>query len=391
MGRSTTIDEFISKAVDKFGSKYDYSSVRFIKMSEKIEISCPKHGVFKQTASCHLSSVHGCTYCGNENASSNKVKNSVSFFITKAINIHGNTYDYSNVKYTSSKDVVKIICLHHGEFEQKPSTHLSGAGCPDCGRDRINQIREERSSLSFVSKAISVHGLIYDYSNSVYVKSSGYIKIRCQKHGEFEQVANSHLAGAGCHKCGVSINGNRVEFKEFKEKVLSVRSIHKVIIDSKWKGVNFSTVLVKCAKHGFVKSSSRRLWDGAGCPKCKGSMYEQKVDNFLTTKGYFFKREFSFSDCRHKAVLKFDFFLPNEGILIEVQGEQHFRAVDVFGGEKRFLQGVKRDKIKREYVDKRKNLELLCVSYKDIKNDSFKHKITSKVDAVFNNIQMSLF
>lgn len=55
-------------------------------------------------------------------------------FIEKCLAIHGHSYDYSAVEYSGNKDKVKIICLTHGVFEQRPSHHTSGHGCPYCGK-----------------------------------------------------------------------------------------------------------------------------------------------------------------------------------------------------------------------------------------------------------------
>jgi len=38
-------------------------------------------------------------------------------FINKAINVHGDKYDYSKVNYTGSTNKVIIICKEHGQFE----------------------------------------------------------------------------------------------------------------------------------------------------------------------------------------------------------------------------------------------------------------------------------
>ena len=53
-------------------------------------------------------------------------------FIRKAIEVHGDKYDYSKVEYKNNSTKVTIICPEHGEFEQVPSNHLYGHGCPVC-------------------------------------------------------------------------------------------------------------------------------------------------------------------------------------------------------------------------------------------------------------------
>jgi hypothetical protein len=65
-------------------------------------------------------------------------------FITKAKLIHGDKYDYSLVDYTHSHTKIKIICPVHGLFEQQPTNHLHGNGCPNCnsskGEEKIKEI-----------------------------------------------------------------------------------------------------------------------------------------------------------------------------------------------------------------------------------------------------------
>ena len=54
-------------------------------------------------------------------------------FIQKAKEIHGNKYDYSKVKYVNNKTKVCIVCSEHGEFWQRPDSHLyMKTGCPKC-------------------------------------------------------------------------------------------------------------------------------------------------------------------------------------------------------------------------------------------------------------------
>lgn len=53
-------------------------------------------------------------------------------FISKAIAVHGDTYDYSDVTYTRSNIDILIRCKKHGHFNQLPNNHLRGAGCPLC-------------------------------------------------------------------------------------------------------------------------------------------------------------------------------------------------------------------------------------------------------------------
>lgn len=58
-------------------------------------------------------------------------------FIVKAKAEHGNKYDYSKVEYINNQTPVEIVCPIHGAFIQRPSNHLRGNGCPQCGHVTI--------------------------------------------------------------------------------------------------------------------------------------------------------------------------------------------------------------------------------------------------------------
>ena len=58
-------------------------------------------------------------------------------FIKKAREVHGDKYDYSKVEYVNNQIPVEIVCPIHGTFIQRPSNHLRGNRCPQCGHAAI--------------------------------------------------------------------------------------------------------------------------------------------------------------------------------------------------------------------------------------------------------------
>lgn len=59
-----TTEEFIKKAREIHGNKYDYSKTNYNGIKQEVEIICPKHGSFLQIPNYHLCG-HGCPSCGN--------------------------------------------------------------------------------------------------------------------------------------------------------------------------------------------------------------------------------------------------------------------------------------------------------------------------------------
>ena len=53
-----------------------------------------------------------------------RVRITTNDFIKKAIEVHGDKYDYSKVEYINNSTKVCIICPIHGDFWQRPRNHL---------------------------------------------------------------------------------------------------------------------------------------------------------------------------------------------------------------------------------------------------------------------------
>lgn len=57
-----TTEEFIKRAKEIHGNKYDYSLVDYKNARTKVKIICPEHGVFEQQPRAHLNK-QGCPKC----------------------------------------------------------------------------------------------------------------------------------------------------------------------------------------------------------------------------------------------------------------------------------------------------------------------------------------
>ncbi len=224
--KKLTTEEFVKRAKEIHGDKYDYFLVDYKDARTKVKIICPLHGAFEQMPGDHINN-HGCYYCGVLKKSSTTEE-----FIERAKEIHGNKYDYSLVIYKNKYTKVKIICPIHGVFEQAPQVHIvSKCGCKKC----MAFTNEE-----FIERAKEIHGNKYDYSLVEYKRSNLKVKIICPIHGIFEQVPSNHVYfGNGCPKCKASHgeNGirkilleNNISFEEQKT-FNECKNIHKLRFD----------------------------------------------------------------------------------------------------------------------------------------------------------------
>ena len=126
---------FVLKATFAHNNTYNYSKVQYVSNDFKVIITCNTHGDFLQTPRNHLVNKAGCPYCAG------RARLTTEQFISKATQIHGDTYNYSLVDYKNATTPIKIICQQHGEWTTKPTSHIHGkSGCPKCNSSKGEQI-----------------------------------------------------------------------------------------------------------------------------------------------------------------------------------------------------------------------------------------------------------
>lgn len=373
MPQKITLEYFLLKSKEKHKDRYNYDKIKNIKnSSSEVIINCKYHGDFKQIARLHYMG-HGCKKCAYIKVS-NALVSSTESFITKAKKKHNNKYSYKNTVYVNNYTDVIIICKKHGEFKQKPSSHLDGKGCLKCSGCYKNTTND------FITKAKKIHNNKYDYTLVDYNGAHKNVEIICKKHGKFEQKANSHLNGNGCPKCKKEffLNNNPMS-KTTKEFVEQANKVHNNLYDySKTiytKDVDYIEII--CKKHGIFKQIANYHINGCGCPKCKHSKGEMQIIKFLEKFKIEYECQKKFCNCKSVNKLSFDFYLPKNNICIEFDGEQHYVPISHFGGIKRFEIIKKHDIIKTDFCEK-ENIKLIRVSYKDNINEKLKKELLNK-------------
>jgi hypothetical protein len=341
-------EEFCNRSNLLHKNKYDYSLTEYKNNRTKVKIICKDHGIFEQIPESHMRGF-GCSKCsGNYNYTNDE-------FISKLKLIFGNKYNYDKVDYKSQSKKVIIECKEHGEFYKFSQVLLRGSGCSKCETKNY-----KIDTNMFIERAIKIHGNLYDYSLVEYTNDRLNVKIKCIKHGIFEQVASTHLSGHGCIKCS---GRYKYTTEEFIEKAIIK---HGKIYD--YSLVNYTNahkkVKIICKKHGEFSQKPTAHLLGKGCSSCKESKGEILINNFLIENDIDFIRQKTFKGCKSKSLLFFDFYLPDLNTCIEYDGEFHY--LPIFG-EKLLSDTKNRDIIKNEYC-KSNNIRIIRISYVDFNN-----------------------
>jgi very-short-patch-repair endonuclease len=124
---------FIKRAKNKWDDKYDYSLVDYKNCKSKVKIIYNKTGeIFEQTPHLHL-------YRAPENIRLS-VRKTTEQFIKEANNVHDFKFSYEKSIYLTNQTKVIITCPIHGDFEQRPLSHLQGMGCQSCSESKGEKI-----------------------------------------------------------------------------------------------------------------------------------------------------------------------------------------------------------------------------------------------------------
>ena len=287
-------------------------------------------------------------------------------FIDRAIKVHGNKYDYSDVVYVNAKIKVKILCPIHGEFQQTPDSHTNMCGCPQCNP------RHSQSLLEFINNATRIHNNKYDYETVQYINSKTHVNVTCKIHGIFSITPNNHLRGKGCKQCAIIYRANNRR-QSTQDIITKAQYTHGNRYD--YSVLNYIHRDIKidiiCKIHGIFKQHAKDHINGQGCPKCRISKGESKIMKILDSKNIKYDIQYKFNECKYKQKLPFDFYLYDNNMCIEYDGEFHYKPARYSTNKKLMLEKLeqtqRRDNIKTQYcIDN--NIKLLRIPYWEFNN-----------------------
>ncbi len=170
---------------------YDYSLVRYERMTVNVTIICKRCGVtFEQVPTVHLRGC-GCKKCS---MALNGMHHSLALedVIKRVENI--GKLRYSSGDYVNQKSVLIFVCEDGHDVPMRAGNALSGRGCAICsGR---------KDTPMFIEAAIREHGMLYAYPNTIYKGAKSKVEILCRRcNRPFLQLADNHLNGKGCPRC----------------------------------------------------------------------------------------------------------------------------------------------------------------------------------------------
>jgi len=271
-------------------------------------------------------------------------------------------------EYKNLTSPMNYHCEKHDHYGRTTVQNiLNGRCCYYCGNEKLS----EQSYLTDVEveKVLlktNPHIKLIDYKGAV-DRSSKWL---CKKHNEvFEKCFdNIKYNNSGCSKCYVE----RIRETQGMGVDLFQKRLNEIHPSLEVRGeyINNSTPIeIYCNQHkySYYLTPAAALSRITCCDRTRKTYREEQVYLLLCRWGYEVETQKTFDDCKDKRKLAFDFYLKDFNILVEYDGEQHFRPVS-FGAQtnedaiNRYKYTVFHDDIKNKYC-KLNNIPLIRIPY----------------------------
>lgn len=291
--------------------------------------------------------------------------------LKKIFDLVGDEYTFLDT-YVNNHTKIKVKHNKCGNiYKVGPNSFIQGYRCPHCNGGI------KKSDKWFEQKVMSLVGNEYAFLDS-YVNSATKLKVKHNKCGHiYEVTPNTFLRGSRCPYCaGVAKKTDT----QFKQEVYDLVGDEYSIL-GEYQSVNTKIKMRHTICGNIFFPTPKHFLNGSRCPYCSNSKGEDAITKILNSLGIKYEYQKTFDDLTDKASLSYDFFIPNQSILIEYQGKQHYEPIDYFGGESQFKVQQKHDKMKLDYA-KLHNYNLIAVPYTEdtfykIKKYLVKHGLVS--------------
>ena len=273
-------------------------------------------------------------------------------------------------EYKNTRTTIDIECKCGEKFSGKPQIHTAKDKnkhlCGKCNGHYVYNFYEVKDEVE------SFNGNILLSEPSIYKTTRTKLDIECGICGEMfkrdftDYKRSKHKA---CPECSLKLLGESRRYsQEYVEKFVNDNGCELI---SEYIKSNLP-IDIRCACGEKFTTIFNEFNNGykRQCDKCSGKMSkgEKFLSEWFELKEIEFEPQKKFSDCKYKAELPFDFYIPDLNTVIEVDGFLHYEFNEYFHKTQENFELCKlRDKIKNQYcIDN--NINLIRIKYKTVRD-----------------------
>ncbi|MFB3167452.1 hypothetical protein P5G62_010060 [Neobacillus sp. 179-C4.2 HS] len=347
MPNKKTHEEFLAEVFALVGNEYTIIG-QYVNSGTELEIKhniCNK--IYPVIPKRFLKGNHRCLDCRDRIKHEN--------FVAKVFDLVGEEYSVMS----EFKGAREYVIMKHNkcneEYPVTPDNFIRGKRCGYCSGNR------KKTTEIFKKQVYELVGNEYIVIGEYINADTPLTMLHTKCNREYPVIPDNFLSGKRCRLCSGNVKKTTQIFK--KEVYELVEDEYTVI------GEYENAKIPIMFKHNICNEeflmSPDNFIHGTRCSICTTSKGETTIAKWLDKSNIKYEREYKFNDCKNTNPLPFDFAINKEDdsiLLIEYHGQQHYKAIEIFGGEKRFNYTQKNDKIKKIYCEKN-NIPLIVIPY----------------------------
>ena len=272
--------------------------------------------------------------------------------------------ELSDKKSEDGSDLWNCTCTLCGGSTTKTLYQLRSKSSNSCGCLR----KQKAGERSFIDLTDTVHGDIHVVEQHGKDKRGATLwKCECLRCGKiFDTITNNITRGKQNCGCSRTENVRKAKFKDLSNQTFNYILVNSFANYQDGRAVWNCTCLL-CGKQFYTTAHELLAGDRMSCG-CICSSGEQLIKSVLDKYNIKYIPQKTFIGCKSKAKLKFDFWLPDYGMCIEYDGEQHFGVVrNWHDNDDKYQRRKTHDQIKEQWCYSN-DIVLLRIPYLDKKN-----------------------
>ena len=328
--------------------KEEYKIIgKYVNAGTSIKLQCKNGHYWSVDPSAFKSNGHRCRIC--RGLDPEQAKEDFYLEVKKAGYKLLGTYKGSHIK-------VKLQCDKGHFWNANPTTFKNGTRCRKCSGLDPEQTKED------FLKEVKANGhiLLSEYGKNANDKV--LIDFKCSHGPNWTTPHSYRIAKHKCIKCSYEAMGEKRSQESREAFPLLVQSNKHILLSDYGKNC-YEKVLIdfKCGHeaHWIAPTSYK---SGQGCPICSESKGEKIISEWLDQNNIKYQREYKLPNKRWR----YDFYIPSENLIIEVQGVQHYKFVEYFHKTKEnFYKQANDYNSKWAYARLKLGINFIEVNYKE--------------------------
>ena len=276
----------------------------------------------------------------------------------------------------------KCQCQACGKIKSMRSSVIKksqSCGCVKKPKKELSEQAKQNLKEAGAKRALDLTGQKFsrltvlqyaDDQHQIYYNGKHRRTWKCQcLCGNICYVTTENLKRGDTPSCGcITKQNRRAQLKDLTGSRFGHLTVLKYI--GTINGNSKYIVKCDCGKEYQIYANNLTQGSTTSCGCIKESHGEQKIRQILSQNKINFINQKTFSDFKFsdtKGTPRFDFYLPDYNIIIEYDGQQHYKKTFSFEDEAHFLQRQKHDIEKNQYCFKNK-ITLIRIPYTHYSN-----------------------